>query len=70
MGPKTEPCGAPQVSGHDCDDSSDVLIEKERRETGLNPEESSVSKTEPGRQSFEKYAVVDGVKCCRHILRR
>ena len=44
-GPRTEPCGTPQVRGHDWDDALDVLTEKARREIGLNPEESRVRKT-------------------------
>ena len=31
-GPRTEPCGTPQVRGHDCDEVSGVLTEKEREE--------------------------------------
>ena len=34
-GPRTEPCGTPQVREHDWDDALDVLTEKDREKIGL-----------------------------------
>jgi len=35
-GPKTEPCGIPQLRGHDWDDAFDVLMEKEQVDSLLS----------------------------------
>jgi len=50
-GPRNEPCGTPQVRGHDWDDAFVVLTEKEREEIEMNPEESSVGKTQRGNRN-------------------
>ena len=43
MGPRTEPCGTPQVRGHDWDDALDVLTEKEREERSVKRAISKIS---------------------------
>lgn len=50
------PCGIPQLRGHDRDEASDVLTEKEQ-EIGLN-QMIIVSKVE----HYEKYFAVGGLK--------